>query len=375
MTPAPRRPTSADVADLAGVSRATVSMVLNDRTKGRVADTTRRRVLDAAGRLGYTRSQVAMSLRNSRTRTIGMITDEIATSPWAGRMVRAADAVAASRGYMTMSVDTSLKDRDDETAVKLLAERQVEGLLYATMGRIEVQLPPASPAGLPIVLLNCSEKEPTANAPASFIPNDLGGGRRAAQRLIDVGHRNIVMLTTDQRDAAPMERETGFLEAIRGAGIEPRIVTAGWQMADGYRATRQLFDDPAHGRPRPTALFCIRDRVAAGAIHAATVLGAEVPRDLSVIGFDDEDFFAEQLTPPLTTVALPHMEMGERAMTTLLDQLEGPAAGEGTVVAAPLPQGTAAREEPPADGDAGSVVRIACELVERESVAAPHELP
>ncbi|MBB5832530.1 LacI family DNA-binding transcriptional regulator [Brachybacterium aquaticum] len=109
-TAARRRPTSADVAERAGVSRATVSMVLNGRTEGTVSEANQRRVLEAAAELGYTRSAVAMSLRERRTRTIGLISDEIATSPWAGRMVRAANQAAAERGYMVLAADLSRRE-------------------------------------------------------------------------------------------------------------------------------------------------------------------------------------------------------------------------------------------------------------------------
>ena len=144
VTTAARRPTSADVAARAGVSRATVSMVLNGRTEGTVSAANQKKVLDAAAELGYTRSAVAMSLRERRTRTIGLISDEIATSPWAGRMVRAASMAAAERGYMVLTADLSLREATVEDAVRMLAERQVDGLVYAAMGRVRITAPTPS---------------------------------------------------------------------------------------------------------------------------------------------------------------------------------------------------------------------------------------
>ncbi|MGP9536464.1 LacI family DNA-binding transcriptional regulator [Brachybacterium sp. AOP43-C2-M15] len=332
MTARSRRPTSADVAALAGVSRATVSMVLNGRTAGTVAATTQQRVLEAAAELGYTRSAVAISLREQRTRTIGLITDEIATSPFAGRMARAASMAAARREYLVITVDLSLRDHSVSDAARLLAERQVDGLVYATMGRERVPLPQIPP-GIPLVLLNCELEDDGdgASAPPTVVPDDYGGARRAARRLVETGHRRIVMLTGADGTVADVERQNGFRDELAAAGLTPRIVPTGWQMDDGYRETARLL---AEEEP-PTGLFCIRDRVAGGALQAAAVAGVEVPGGLSVIGFDDEDFFAERLTPALTTIALPHGEMGERAMSALLDLLEadgpeasGPDAGE-----------------------------------------------
>lgn len=324
-------------------------MVLNGRVEGTVAEATRARVLAAAEELGYTRSAVALSLKNRRTRTLGLISDEISTSPFAGRMVRAVSAAAAERGYMVITVDLSLRDATLADAVRLLAEQQVEGLIYATMGRSRVVVP-RIPGDLPLVLLNCVQEDETSVEGArwpSVEPDDRGGAVRAAQRLVDVGHTAIAMLSGDTAaDLAVSERERGFREAIEEAGLEVRIVRAGWQMNDGYRETRRLLSGPTP----PTALFCIRDRVAGGAVHAAAALGLRVPQDLSVIGFDDEDFFAETLTPGLTTIALPHAEMGTWAATMLIAQIEGQQAEP---VDAPL--------------------ELECPLVERASVARPPE--
>lgn len=364
MVPPARRPTSSDVAARAGVSRATVSMVLNNRVEGTVAPATRDRVLRAAEELGYARSAIALSLKQQRTRTIGLITDEIATSPWAGRMVRAASMAASRADYMVITVDLSLRDASVEGAMRTLAERQVDGLLYATMGRRMVPAPAARP-GLPMVLLNCetadgalgegttaagsSSADPQPVEPPAFVPDDYGGARRAARRLAEVGHERIVMLSGGDDSVACLEREAGFRDELEERGLEPEVLDAGWQMDDGYRSLSRLLGD---GAP-PTAVFCIRDRVAAGVLHAASAAGLQVPRDLSVIGFDDEDYFAETLTPPLTTIGLPHVEMGEQAMARLLALIDAPEAPR-----------TAGRPAP---------VRIACPLVERATVGRPRD--
>ncbi|MDO5663023.1 MAG: LacI family DNA-binding transcriptional regulator, partial [Brachybacterium sp.] len=334
----------------AGVSRATVSMVLNDRTKGTVSADTKAKVLAAAAELGYTRSAIALSLKEQRTRTIGLITDEIATSPWAGRMIRAASATAEEAGYMVLTVDLSLRSTDASDAVRALTERQVDGLLFATMGRTRVPMPDHR-AGLPLVLLNCEPEEAIADdrdsaTIPSFLPDDRGGARRAAQRLLEVGHRRVVMLAGDDDTVGNVERIAGYRHAMKAAGMEAQVVRAGWQMDDGYREMLRLLD----GERPPTAVLCIRDRVAAGAIHAAAVRGVEVPDGLSVVGFDDEDFFAEVLTPPLSTLALPHEDMGRGAMQVLLGMIDG--------------------TDPVTDGARWPRV-IACPLVERQTVGAP----
>lgn len=355
VTPPARRPTSSDVAARAGVSRATVSMVLNGRVEGTVAPATRERVLRAAAELDYTRSSIALSLRDRRTRTIGLITDEISTSPWAGRMIRAAAQEAAAQDYLVLTVDLSLRDADVAAAMRGLAARQVEGFVYAEMGHARKDLPPV-PQGLPLVMLNgeqLHDGDGVAEVALAVVPDDRGGAVRATRRLLDVGHRRIVMLSSGDAAVATVEREAGYRAAMEEAGLSPEVVRAGWQMSDGLRETRRLL---ARAEP-PTAVLCIRDRVAAGAIHAAALAGVDVPRELSVIGYDDEDFFAEELTPPLTTIALPHEEMGALAMRALLTLLEDGNAGE--------------------DGGAGPTVPrvevVPCPLVERGTVAAAPE--
>lgn len=345
MTPPPRRPTSTDVAARAGVSRATVSMVLNGRIEGTVAPATRDRVLAAAEELGYARSAIAVSLRDRRTRTIGVVTDEISTSPWAGRMIRAAAQEAAARDHMVITVDLSLRGSSVEEAMRMLAEREVDGLIHATMGHTEVA-PAATTFGLPLVLLNCRARGGDGGGAPAFVPDDRGGAERAVRRLLDVGHRRITMLSGGDEQVAARDRERGFRDAIETCGdpVRAEVVDTGWQMDDGYRVTARLLARP----DPPTALFCIRDRVAAGAIQAAARAGIDVPGELSVIGFDDEDFFAEALTPPLTTIALPHEEMGVAAIRALLDELEGSSPR---------------REERP--------TVVPCPLVERATVASP----
>lgn len=346
-------------------------MVLNGRTEGTVATSTQQRVRDAAAELGYTRSAVAISLREQRTRTIGLITDEIATSPFAGRMARAASMVAAKQDYLVITVDLSLRDHSVSDTARLLAERQVDGLLYATMGRVRVPAPQIPP-GIPLVLVNCELEDPATwsggPVPPSFLPDDYGGARRAARRLLETGHRRIVMLSGGDGTVADVEREAGFRDELTAAGLGARVVPAGWQMDDGYRAVARLLaeDEP------PTGLFCMRDRVAGGALQAAAAAGVDVPTGLSVIGFDDEDFFAECLTPPLTTIALPHVEMGERAMTALLALLEGDGVGGSAAGAGSSADAVGVSGGLDVEGVLASAMRHVseCPLVERGSVAS-----
>ena len=321
----------ADVAARAGVSLSAVSLVINGKDAGNIAADTRERILTAARELDYRPNSVAQSLRRQRSHALGLVTDHIATSPFAGRIVAGAMDVAAANGYVLLLVDTDTQHEREQQAIAELTRRQVDGLLYATMGHIQLAALPRTT--LPLVLANCYI--PEAVAPA-VIPDDIGGGRRAAEHLLRLGHRRIVMLSgpgAEAGDAGNISgplREKGFRAALESAGHpEPAAAVRifGWDMDDGYRGAMSVLAD-ASGRPlppneRPTAIFAITDRAASGVAFAAATLGLRVPHDLSLVGFDDQEHLAERLTPPLTTLALPHRAMGEQAATILLDQLSG----------------------------------------------------
>lgn len=183
-----------------------------------------------------------------------------------------------------------------------------------------------------------------------FLPDDRGGAALAIRRLVEAGHHRIMMLTGDEGNTAEREREAGAAEQAQRLGVQLEVMQAGWFFDGGYRAATAALSRA----DRPTGLFCIRDRVAAGAIQAAVTLGLEVPADVSIIGFDDEVGFADVLVPPLTTVSLPLARMGRMAMFELLDQLSG-------------------GDKHPSNN--AEPVVLPCAIVERESVDVPRPDP
>ena len=330
-----------DVAAAAGVSTATVSLVLN-RRDARIPPETQERVRRAAERIGYTPNSLARGLRTSRTRTIGLVSDQIATTPFAGRMIAGVQDVAREHGYLVILVDTGGEAEIERQALQALEDHQVDGMIYATMWH---RLIPTS-ATLPprTVFLDC---RPESDGHAAVVPDEREGGAAATRELLAAGHRRIAYVDAHQPDhplAADLRLE-GHLDVLREAGIDPdpALHAYGEISARGGRsATEQLLSLPADRRP--TALFCFNDRMAAGAYVAAHHLGLEIPRDLSIVGYDDQQFVAAELDPPLTTLALPHYEMGRWAGEVVLDVRE------------PTP---------------GSVHRMECPIVRRGSVGPP----
>ncbi|MDO5676186.1 MAG: LacI family DNA-binding transcriptional regulator [Propionibacteriaceae bacterium] len=323
--PQKRRVRAADVAAAAGVSPTAVSFVLNGRDSGNIAPDTKKRILETAERLGYEPHHLAKSLRSQTTHSLGLVTDAIATSVFGGRLLAAATERAHSNGYALLLMD--LLDRDSETAAAIheMERRQVDALIYVTMGFRVMSAVPSS--RLPLVMANCTAQ---SDGELSVYPDDAYGARQALTHLAELGHRRVAMLTglwnplapggPQGNVSGPIRREA-FLEAARDHGVAASVVEGGWGIDDGYASAMAALDVPAE--ERPTALFTITDRAALGAVIAAAKLGLSVPRDLSIIGFDDEDQMADRCVPPLTTIALPHAAMGEAAVAMALDLIEG----------------------------------------------------
>ncbi|MGY6026807.1 LacI family DNA-binding transcriptional regulator [Streptomyces spinosirectus] len=313
------RPTSRDVARLAGVSHTAVSFVFNGRAEGNLSPATQERIRQAAAQLGYRPDPVARGLRRRRTAVIGLVTDEIASTPFAGRLLRGAMETAWDNDHLVLTVDSGGDPAKEDAAVAELLDRRVDGIIYAAMSLRRVRVP----KGLHrthSVLANCLPEDDSLPA---VIPAERAGGRTAARLLLEEGHRRVAVIG-GQDDIASAERLRGFRDALRAEGITvPKdwVVRTGGEISGGYEgATRILEDTPADRRP--TGVFCYNDRVAAGVLHAATRLGVQVPGDLSVVGYDDQEHMAAFLTPPLTTVALPHHAMGEAATRLLLDSID-----------------------------------------------------
>lgn len=344
----PRKATSQDVADLAGVSRTAVSLVLNGRGSGNIAADKQTLIIEAARTLNYTPNAVALSLRSRRSSTIGVVTDAIATTAFGGKLLQGASDAAAEEGYLLLTIDTQNDLDDERKAYETLQNRQVDGFLFAAMSLRSYEVP-ALLRQTPSALANCFD---TGDSVPAFIPDEVAGTRAAITHLIERGHRDIVMLTGTDDVIASALRERGFAEAHAAAGLAAAApVRGGWEIDKGHAAAMLVLT--THD-PRPTALFCANDRSAVGAILAAAQLGLSVPGDLSVVGYDDDENVAPTLVPALTTVRLPHREMGQRAMRVVLD-----AALDETPRSLDQPASATPR------------VLLECPLVVRDSVAPP----
>lgn len=319
-----RSPTIGDVARLAGVSPTTVSFVLNGVAGRGISEGTQSRVRASARELRYRPNATAKLLRANRSHAIGFITDEIASTPFAGEIIKGAQEAAWANGKILMIVNTGENREIEESAVEMMLERRVEGIIYAAMYHRAVE-PPINSREVPAVLLDCYSED---GSWASVVPDEVSGGRTATEVLLARGHERVGLINLRPGVPATVGRLEGYKQALETHGVvfDDSLVRYGDGTADaGYRHTAELVraSDP------PTAIFCGNDQMAMGAYEALKEFGLRIPEDVAIIGFDNLELIAAHLRPPLSTVALPHYAMGQWAVNYLIEQAE---RGEATPV-------------------------------------------
>jgi LacI family transcriptional regulator len=310
-----------DVARHAGVSQTTVSLVLNDVANHGIPEETTKRIWAAVKELGYRANALAKGLASNRSNQIGLITDSIATTPYAGKIIEGAQDAAWARGKLLLLVNTQERSDVTEAAIELMLAQQVEGIIYATMYHRSIQLSDIFHAA-PMVLLDCYAEDRSLPC---VVPDEIAGGRTATEVLLQKGHRRIGFINNATPIPATFGRMEGYKQALAAYGIayDEALVHTGNDIASGgYDATLALRRVPAP----PTGLFCFNDRMAMGAYDALRKLGLRIPEDVSVIGFDNQELIAAHLYPGLSTMALPHYEMGRWAVNYLLEYGPGTAA-------------------------------------------------
>ncbi len=330
-----------DVAREAACSQSTVSLVLNSVPDVRISEVTRERVREAARRLNY-----AVSRRAERPSPaagnglIGFVVDRLSTSPEAVVSIEGAREVAWTNDVSLIVAPTINDEVMERRAFEHFKPHHTVGVIYASIMTREVKLPPAlAESKVPTVLLNCYTED---RAVPSVVPGEVAGGHTATARLLAAGHRRIGYINGEEWMEASKDRFKGYRQALASADIphDRALYRAGdWQLRTGYVHTLSLLDL----KDAPTAIFCANDRMAVGCYLALAERGLKIPDDVAVIGYDDEEV-ARHLSPQLTTVVLPHREMGRWAVEHLLNHQHEPKR----------------RRYP--------VVKIECPLVERESV-------
>lgn len=315
-----RRATLADVAELSGMSKTAVSLILNDRPGSRLSKDAADRVRAAAAELGYKPNPAAQSLRLGKTRTIGFISNEVTITRYASAMTRGILAAAKSHDHTVLMSETGGSIDQLPLAIDQMLDRRVDGLIIGLMGARLITAP-AIPDDVPAVIVNGR----TTSGLPSILPAEYEAGAAVATTLISAGHRHVAVLgalptiAADPRLSLTIGRRFEGLEAaFTAADAEPRIVEVpDWSPETGFAFTNSLLDS----HPEVTAIVAGNDNVAFGIYQALAQRGMRVPDDISVISFDDEEL-ARYLRPGLTTARLPYDEMAATAVDMILGDRE-----------------------------------------------------
>ncbi len=318
---------SEEVARLAKVSRTTVSFVLNNTPGKFISEETRTRVLEAASSLNYVPDADARRVAKTTRRTVGLLishTGSIYSDAYILRLLEGIGPVLNKRRYRLILVPVK---RDSCDLLKIVRECELDGVILTNMRQEDMDLSPLVSEGIPLVLVGAVQDACVAQI-------DIDNRRAAAEatrHLVSLGHRDIAMIVHSNLSyIAATDRLSGYRDALSEADIafdESRVRIADFNEESGYAAMRALLSCS----PRPSAIFAGNDAVAYGAIQAIAEAGLHIPRDISIVGFDD-DYPSRFMNPPLTSMTLPAMSLGERAARMVSDIIEGKDFAAGLIL-------------------------------------------
>lgn len=315
-----KRPTQKDIARLAGVSRATVSYVLNDTAQNHfpISEETRKRILTAADDLGYVPEAAALSLRLRSSRTIGLLVPDL-VNPHYWQLIRGVEETLNDLGYSLLLNSVSLNPQKERSALHSLLSRKVDGLILILSYPLEetLQLAHVRRRHSPVVILGFNDPQMDGVG-----QDDEIGTRHLMTHLLGLGHREIGFIYGVAHPGLGDIRVSEYRHQLALAGIPVRedlVVNTGPSIEEGYQAACQLLDRPT----RPSALISVNDRLALGVLRACHERGLRIPSDISVASFDDIDE-AAYFSPTLTTVHTNALEMGKTAAELILARIQNP---------------------------------------------------
>lgn len=310
------RVTIKDVATRAGVSKSTVSHVLN---KTRVVEeATRRKVLSAVEELGYRPSQVARSLISKRTKTAGLLISDV-SNPFYPDVILGVEEVAFANDYSIFLCNTNYDLERGLNLVQSLVDKSVDGILFMSSSMSLQMVQEAVENRIHAVVLDWEENN-LEGLVSTIIINFESGIQQAVRHLIELGHQQIAHISGPLSLWTAQVRKNAFLKALEQNGLDASqaiIIEGDLRIEGGRKAFEQLYQL----NPRPSAVLAANDLMALGVLWAARNAGLDLPRDLAVVGLDDIDL-ASKVSPSLSTVALPRREIGKTAMLLLLEMIK-----------------------------------------------------
>jgi len=308
-----------DVAKQAGVSHSTVSRALHGSPL--ISDETVERICQIAGEMGYFPSAAARSLKTKRSRALGVIVSNI-DDPFFSEILQGIEEVAQERGYSLLMAASQRDSEREQTIVRDMRERHVDGLIICSASFSASQQRKLLEFGIPIVVVNNHAAEEYRY---SIYHDDVDGSRQVARHLIELGHKKIAYLGNSLSGRITLDRLTGYRHEMESAGLsipdEYIFEIPGGGPEDGLNALEHFLKLPE----RPSALFCFNDLMAIGVLKGLHAAGIRVPEDFSVVGFDNI-LISAYTNPPLTTLDQPKRYIGAEAarlILELLDQIAG----------------------------------------------------
>lgn len=309
-------PTSHDVAKKAGVSVATVSRVLNSSPL--VTEAARRKVLRAVKELNYQPNRAAQRLRAGRSHVIGLIISDI-QNPFFTSVVRGIEDVAYHHGYSLVLCNSDEDPEKEKLYINVMRSEDVAGVILASASEADPQVDDLIAYNIPIVAIDRQIDDRQID---SVLATNIEGARAAVAHLIELGHRCIGFIGLPLTRTPGKERYEGYQRALRDHPLpvsSDYVRIADAKQQGGYASTRDLLAE----QPCVTALFVANNLMTLGALDAIRERGLKIPDDISIIGFDDMPW-ANLLQPPLTAIAQPTYELGQRAAELLLERFRQP---------------------------------------------------
>lgn len=316
-----------DVAAAAGVHPATVSRALNPSTASLVNATTAQRIRKIAHKLGYVANPLARSLKTNRSASIGVLIPDL-TNPLFPPILRGIEDVLTDAGYSALIANSDADPAKEALQASVMRSRQIEGLIVASATLNHPLLEQLVAEGFPLVLMN----RQVQNLRTSTVTgDDAAGVAMAVDHLVALGHRRIAHLAGPQSTSPGVVRMQAFRTALRDHGIAPDealvVECSSFQEHDGAEALRMLLDAGTDF----TAVLAANDLLALGCYDVLADRGMACPADMSIVGFNGMPFI-DKLSPPLTTVQVPHYQIGAEAARLLLDKLNGSTADKSVLL-------------------------------------------
>ncbi len=308
-----------DVAKIAGVSASTISRVMN--TPEIVAEDTRQKVMNAVKELAYIPNMIAANMPRRRTNYVGLIIPDI-TNIFFSNLVRGVQDVCEKNGYSVLVVNSDDSQEKEGRYLKLLYSRRVDGVILTVAGYREEGFPEEELSLLKKMNIVLIDREINGMTTPIVKVNNFIGAYSAVKYLLTMGHKKILYLAGIEGTKTNQEREKGYLSALKEARISwKKELTADFRLDTGYQKIMHYWPQLKNSDELPTAIFAANDLMAIGALKAFTQIKIRVPEDISIIGFDNIPF-SDCTYPPLTTIAQPTYQMGQKAVETLLKLID-----------------------------------------------------